>query len=189
MTAPYESFLEALECIPPELERNFTLMKNLDIRTSDIMQNIDHCVKKYKDSKTPKEREEIRRDTHKLFETLISFADDKTDISKQMYEAIDRTIVKLLNLVVLPPADKTQIPSGNLVGLRMPNIPNEPVFCHCRSVSHDIMIACEDPLCPIEWFHLACVNLTAPPKGDWYCSSCTAKRSAEKKKKKGGRKR
>jgi len=28
--------------------------------------------------------------------------------------------------------------------------------------------------CPFEWFHYNCVDITAPPKGRWYCPQCTA---------------
>jgi hypothetical protein len=34
------------------------------------------------------------------------------------------------------------------------------------------MVACDNPECPIEWFHFACVGLTEQPKGKWYCPEC-----------------
>jgi hypothetical protein len=34
------------------------------------------------------------------------------------------------------------------------------------------MVACDNPECPIEWFHFACVGLTEQPKGKWYCPDC-----------------
>ena len=27
--------------------------------------------------------------------------------------------------------------------------------------------------CPHEWFHYACVDLSAPPTGEWMCPPCT----------------
>ncbi|ESO05837.1 hypothetical protein HELRODRAFT_184897 [Helobdella robusta] len=63
--------------------------------------------------------------------------------------------------------------------LDMPVDPNEPTYCLCHQVSYGEMIGCDNPDCPIEWFHFVCVGLTAKPKGRWYCPRC----SVDKKKK------
>ena len=34
------------------------------------------------------------------------------------------------------------------------------------------MIGCDNDLCPIEWFHFNCVQLSCKPKGKWYCPKC-----------------
>ncbi|RXN39422.1 inhibitor of growth 5-like protein [Labeo rohita] len=52
--------------------------------------------------------------------------------------------------------------------LDMPVDPNEPTYCLCHQVSYGEMIGCDNPDCPIEWFHFACVDLTTKPKGKWY---------------------
>jgi len=47
---------------------------------------------------------------------------------------------------------------------------------HCDvclpQVSFGEMVACDNPDCPIEWFHYECVGLDEPPKGKWYCRDC-----------------
>mmetsp|Transcript_29775 Transcript_29775/g.41115 ORF Transcript_29775/g.41115 Transcript_29775/m.41115 type:complete len:251 (+) Transcript_29775:208-960(+) len=58
------------------------------------------------------------------------------------------------------------------VDLDMPVDPNEPTYCICRRVSFGNMVGCDNPDCPIEWFHFECVGLTASPKGKWLCSEC-----------------
>ncbi|KAF4551067.1 Chromatin modification-related protein YNG2-like protein 2 [Elsinoe fawcettii] len=52
--------------------------------------------------------------------------------------------------------------------------PDEPRYCLCGDVSYGIMVACEDNNCPIEWFHLECVELQEmPPRlAKWYCPEC-----------------
>uniref|UniRef100_T1IYD5 Inhibitor of growth protein n=1 Tax=Strigamia maritima TaxID=126957 RepID=T1IYD5_STRMM len=50
--------------------------------------------------------------------------------------------------------------------------PNEPRYCICNQVSYGDMVACDNTDCPFEWFHYACVNITQPPKGKWYCPQC-----------------
>ena len=39
-------------------------------------------------------------------------------------------------------------------------------------VSYGDMIGCDNDLCPIEWFHFNCVQLSSKPKGKWYCPKC-----------------
>ncbi|KAK2731801.1 hypothetical protein FQN57_003162 [Myotisia sp. PD_48] len=39
----------------------------------------------------------------------------------------------------------------------------EPRYCYCNEVSFGEMVACDNPNCPREWFHLSCVGLTKPP--------------------------
>ncbi|KAI8998923.1 hypothetical protein BD414DRAFT_476450 [Trametes punicea] len=54
----------------------------------------------------------------------------------------------------------------------MPPDPNEPRYCFCNQVSFGDMIACDNPTCAREWFHIGCVGLTKIPKGNWYCREC-----------------
>ncbi|XP_025207303.1 inhibitor of growth protein 4-like [Melanaphis sacchari] len=63
--------------------------------------------------------------------------------------------------------------------LDMPVDPNEPKFCLCNQVSFGQMIGCDNPDCPIEWFHFVCVKLSTKPKGKWFCPIC--KQRGEKK--------
>lgn len=46
------------------------------------------------------------------------------------------------------------------------------VFCLCQKEEYGTMIACDNSMCSIEWFHLDCVGLKRAPMGKWYCSSC-----------------
>jgi len=56
--------------------------------------------------------------------------------------------------------------------LDMPVDPNEPTYCLCHQVSYGEMIGCDNPDCPIEWFHFGCVGLSSKPKGKWFCARC-----------------
>ena len=66
--------------------------------------------------------------------------------------------------------------------------PRAPVYCICRRVSFGEMIACDSDKCKYEWFHLACVGLTATPKGKWFCPLCTKRKAKENAKKKAAEK-
>ncbi|RXW13025.1 hypothetical protein EST38_g12828 [Candolleomyces aberdarensis] len=49
----------------------------------------------------------------------------------------------------------------------------EELYCYCNRVSFGEMIACDNPQCNLEWFHLGCVGLAESPDGEWYCENCT----------------
>lgn len=60
-----------------------------------------------------------------------------------------------------PPTGKGPLPGAG-----------EPTYCYCNQVSFGEMVGCDNPTCDIEWFHYACVGLTAPPDGKWFCPDC-----------------
>ena len=49
---------------------------------------------------------------------------------------------------------------------------DERAYCLCDQISYGKMIACDNKLCPMEWFHFNCVQISAKPKGKWYCPKC-----------------
>ncbi|KAJ7269345.1 hypothetical protein B0H12DRAFT_1095288 [Mycena haematopus] len=53
-------------------------------------------------------------------------------------------------------------------------------YCFCQRVSFGQMIACDDSNCQWEWFHIACIGLTTPPDGRWFCDACRTKRNAKR---------
>ena len=44
-----------------------------------------------------------------------------------------------------------------------PDDPNEPKYCYCGRGSYGQMIACDNPSCKKEWFHLECTGLKTAP--------------------------
>ena len=51
---------------------------------------------------------------------------------------------------------------------------DQPTYCYCHRPEEGTMIACNNPDCAIEWFHISCLQLTKVPKGKtkWYCPDC-----------------
>ncbi|KAI8922422.1 inhibitor of growth proteins N-terminal histone-binding-domain-containing protein [Powellomyces hirtus] len=113
-----------------------------------------------KDSETPKRPANAITSLNKLHTTLNSkkpvTANAKRD-KKGVIAVIEKRLAS---------KDKAGV-------LDLPIDPNEPTYCMCNQVSFGDMIACDNDDCPIEWFHYACVGLSAPPKGKWYCPTCT----------------
>ena len=50
----------------------------------------------------------------------------------------------------------------------------EEVWCYCRKPEETgkPMIGCDNPACPIEWYHMACLNMELVPREKWYCPDC-----------------
>ena len=46
-------------------------------------------------------------------------------------------------------------------------------WCLCGDPESGNMIACDNPGCPIEWFHFKCMALVDEPSGKWLCTDCT----------------
>jgi len=65
----------------------------------------------------------------------------------------------------------------------------QQTYCICRHVSFGEMIACDDPDCDIEWFHVECVGLKPGEvnRGTWYCPRCTEVRAKATVVTRGGR--
>ncbi|PRT54695.1 Transcriptional regulatory protein PHO23 [Wickerhamiella sorbophila] len=49
---------------------------------------------------------------------------------------------------------------------------DEPVYCYCEQGSYGDMVGCDGPDCKREWFHLGCIGLSSPPRGQWFCNDC-----------------
>ena len=51
--------------------------------------------------------------------------------------------------------------------------PVDDLWCHCKCGEFGEMIACDNELCPILWFHTKCLKMTCIPKNYWYCPDCS----------------
>ncbi|XP_070560896.1 inhibitor of growth protein 4-like [Ptychodera flava] len=250
-TALYlEQYLDSLENLPYELQRNFSLMRDLDQRTQDVLKQIDNLADDYIKNvrEMPREkRADHLRNIQNLFNKSREYGDDKVQLAMQTYEMVDKHIRRLdadlarfeqelkeKNLEQKSTdydsaasardkksrsskkgADKSQsgrknrrkssddeTPKSSRKKMKttvqtetvtpiltlpsvihapsdvldMPVDPNEPTYCLCHQVSYGEMIGCDNPDCPIEWFHFACVGLTSKPKGKWFCPKCIQER-------------
>ncbi|KAF7302653.1 Chromatin modification-related protein [Mycena chlorophos] len=67
---------------------------------------------------------------------------------------------------------------------------DQRLYCVCQRQSFGDMVACDGDACRWEWFHLACLGMTATPQGDkWYCDDCKAKNTTTKRSTRGGRRK
>uniref|UniRef100_A0A4W2DRK1 Inhibitor of growth family member 5 n=1 Tax=Bos indicus x Bos taurus TaxID=30522 RepID=A0A4W2DRK1_BOBOX len=225
-TAMYlEHYLDSIENLPCELQRNFQLMRELDQRTEDKKAEIDILAAEYISTvKTlsSDQRVEHLQKIQSAYNKCKEYSDDKVQLAMQTYEMVDKHIRRLDADLARFEADLkdklegSDFESAGGRGLKkgrgqkekrgsrgrgrrtseddtpkkkkhkggseftdtilsvhpsdvldMPVDPNEPTYCLCHQVSYGEMIGCDNPDCPIEWFHFACVDLTTKPKGKW----------------------
>ncbi|XP_062868522.1 inhibitor of growth protein 5a isoform X2 [Trichomycterus rosablanca] len=224
-----------IENLPCELQRNFTLMRELDDRTEEKKVEIDKLAEEYISNVrnlASEQRVEHLQKIQNAYSKCKEYSDDKVQLAMQTYEMVDKHIRRLdadlarfenelkekLDVSGYESPDSRALKKGGGRGLKekraskgrgrksdedspkkkkmknspefsesmlpvhpsdvldMPVDPNEPTYCLCHQVSYGEMIGCDNPDCPIEWFHFACVDLTTKPKGKWFCPRCTQDR-------------
>lgn len=93
-----ENFLETIEHLPKELQRNFSLMKDLDQRTKDTTNEVEDWVREYKkcvSSLSESDRKIKLSKIDELYQKAKEYSDDKVQLAMQMYEMIDKHIRRL----------------------------------------------------------------------------------------------
>ncbi|KAM4675890.1 inhibitor of growth protein 5-like [Discoglossus pictus] len=187
-----EHYLDSIENLPCELQRNFQLMSDLDQSTEDKKKEIDKLAAEYiatvRDL-SPEQRVQHLQRIQNANSKCKEYSDDKMQLAMQTYEMVDKHIRRLDADLARFEADlqdklegtEFDSPTGrgikkNRDVLDMPVDPNEPAYCLCHQVSYGEMIGCDNPDCPIEMVHFACVDLTTKPKGKWFCPRCTQER-------------
>ncbi|XP_046396052.1 inhibitor of growth protein 4 isoform X2 [Ischnura elegans] len=98
-TALYlEHYLDSLEHLPIELQRNFTLMRDLDARAQGLMKNIDKLADDFlRNVKNmgPDKKKDQMDSIQKLFNKAKEYGDDKVQLAIQTYELVDKHIRRL----------------------------------------------------------------------------------------------
>ena len=78
-------------------------------------------------------------------------------------------LIQLANISARVSLDKVTpcyLPKNSFVPKPIESKPTEDdgSFCLCRGLFKTDMIVCDDPECPIEWFHYTCVGIDNPPR-------------------------
>lgn len=48
----------------------------------------------------------------------------------------------------------------------------EEIYCTCRRPFDAEMVGCDNPVCPIAWYHLKCLSSPNITSGKWFCPMC-----------------
>ncbi|KAG4072712.1 hypothetical protein HA402_001824 [Bradysia odoriphaga] len=97
-----EHYLDGLENLPTELQRNFKLMRDLDTRAQNLMQSIDEKANDFmetlikdRDSIPEEVRKEKLKSIQDSFNLAKEYGDDKVQLAIQTYELVDKHIRRL----------------------------------------------------------------------------------------------
>ncbi|XKL67839.1 hypothetical protein PGB90_003330 [Kerria lacca] len=93
-----EHYLDSLDNLPIELQRNFTLMRDLDTRAQELMKNIDKLGDDYLNNikiNSTEKKKELMNEIQKLFNKAKEYGDDKVQLAIQTYELVDKHIRRL----------------------------------------------------------------------------------------------
>ncbi|KAL4631056.1 inhibitor of growth protein 5 [Arapaima gigas] len=98
-TAIYlEHYLDSIENLPCELQRNFTLMRELDHRTEEKKGEIDQLAKEYianVRTLASEQRVEHLQKIQAAYSKCKEYSDDKVQLAMQTYEMVDKHIRRL----------------------------------------------------------------------------------------------
>ncbi|XP_060783202.1 inhibitor of growth protein 5-like isoform X3 [Neoarius graeffei] len=98
-TAMYlEHYLDSIEGLPFELQRNFSLMTDLDSRTEEKKVEIDGLASEYMENVrnlSPEERVQHLKRIELAYSKCKEFSDDKVQLAMQIYELVDKHIRRL----------------------------------------------------------------------------------------------
>lgn len=91
----YSPFI-GLEHLPIELQRNFTLLRDLDARAQNLMKSIDKLASEYlegiayptKSSSASDKKKELMSNIQKMFNKAKEYGDDKVQLAIQTYELV-----------------------------------------------------------------------------------------------------
>ena len=179
-----EHYLESVETLPSDLQRNFALMRELDQQAENESSRVEERCKTFLQGMGKMSSDDKKTQLESiqgLFKNTIDLGDQKVALAVQTYETVDKHIRQLdSDLTQFEVENAVEAPTSQQKKRRkftpadavsdMPVDPNEPTYCLCHQVSYGEMIACDNEDCSTEWFHFACVNLKAKPKTKWCVS-------------------
>ncbi|OCT71439.1 hypothetical protein XELAEV_18034419mg [Xenopus laevis] len=93
-----EHYLDSIENLPFELQRNFQLMRDLDQRTEDLKRHIDRLSCQYMSnarSMNSEEKLQLLRQVQEAYGKCKEYGDDKVQLAMQTYEMVDKHIRRL----------------------------------------------------------------------------------------------
>jgi len=93
-----EQYLESIESLPYDLQRNFSLQRDLDQRAHDLLEDIDKLCEEYIGKVRelpPTERKEYFTKIEGAFQKSREYGDDKVQLAVQTYEMVDKHIRRL----------------------------------------------------------------------------------------------
>ncbi|KAJ1776607.1 hypothetical protein LPJ62_006685, partial [Coemansia sp. RSA 2167] len=93
-----EEYLDTLEALPMELQRQFTLMRELDALSQDIQEQMKKTTTDFVSNPPTKDdpqHAEYLSNFLQLFSTVLKHGEEKVALATQTYDLVDKHIRKL----------------------------------------------------------------------------------------------
>ncbi|KAJ2353993.1 hypothetical protein GGF43_003358, partial [Coemansia sp. RSA 2618] len=93
-----EEYLDTLEALPMELQRQFTLMRELDALSQDIQEQMKQKTETFVANPPTKDDPQHAESLHtflQLFSTVLKHGEEKVVLATQTYDLVDKHIRKL----------------------------------------------------------------------------------------------
>eukprot|EP00128_Syssomonas_multiformis_P000576 Colp12_sorted_trinity150504_noHs@23495 len=93
-----EHYLDSVESLPYDLQRNFTLMREVDSRSQEAFRSIEQAQKLlFENAATlkPDERQKYLKQIYANYKSCIELGDHKVSVAVQTYETVDKHIRRL----------------------------------------------------------------------------------------------
>jgi len=91
-----ENYLESVSSLPQEVRRNFALLRELDMRSQELIEKVDKNAKHYlKNAKRLKDGNEEEQTIRADLKQCQELADEKVNLAVQTYELVDKHIRRL----------------------------------------------------------------------------------------------
>eukprot|EP01135_Chromosphaera_perkinsii_P001911 Nk52_evm60s212 gene=Nk52_evmTU60s212 len=99
MTSTYlEQYLASMESIPFEIQRNFTLIREVDSHSNCLLGSIEEKSKTLANDLKDKSKEErmgVLKDVQKEYAQAVQFCSAKVELAEKIYELLDGHVKKL----------------------------------------------------------------------------------------------
>eukprot|EP00158_Paraphelidium_tribonemae_P001580 Partr_v1_DN24565_c0_g1_i1_m19587 putative Inhibitor of growth family member len=93
-----EDWMDTIESLPCELQRNFSLIKELDAMSQDLLRGVESSAQTFVDTGkevTAEKRKEMLQALSVSFNDAIKHGENKVSLAMQTYDLIDRHIRRL----------------------------------------------------------------------------------------------
>lgn len=180
-----EEYLDTLQALPQDLQRSLSAMADLDAFAATEAPSLVASIRALQaEPSSERLRGEVKASLLKQLQATA----EKAAITAEMLRQVQRRGLKLeddissfqeeLRLGKMDLQSSGQ-PCGQAFkrSRRLQATPSlrskDESECICGKPAYGEMVGCENPECPVEWFHPECVGLGRVPAGKWFCRHCS----------------
>lgn len=161
----YDNIMDSLHQLPLDAnhyDRQIRRITNTCNRYSQKFKKILGCPNK----QTNKKFMQVKRKLLKLLEL-------KEKATEEFHNCLHKHLLTVEEYCKLgeEPIVFTCLPETRCSIIKADGV-NNTKYCVCNDKASGMMIRCENPECPVGWYHFTCVGLSVAPKTEWMCMHC-----------------